>query len=333
MPVTHESILKLISYKFGFGHLNKRHRYASNIGRSFDFKNPDLEPAELPSTSSWRSDDAVALRRSRAARRARPSRTTWSSSRPPAISTRSASRCPTRRSTRSSASPTRSGRRSRGVGRAVRRALALAAALAALAARAARRGRGGEGRPFVYVVVIDGLDGDRVEGGTAPFISSLLAGQDANATYFPDSRSVMPAVTNANHTAMMSGAYAGQLRNRRQRVRALRAARERRHLRAHRPATSSVLPTQTSGENLTCPQAEFTFEAVKRQGQPGGRRRRRSSASRSSAASSPGATSTRQRRDVDHLWAPCASGPDDDEYCEQRADEPGHRLRARPTRS
>ncbi len=48
MTVTHESILKLISYRFGLGHLNKRHRYASNIGRSFDFRNPDTEPPELP---------------------------------------------------------------------------------------------------------------------------------------------------------------------------------------------------------------------------------------------------------------------------------------------
>jgi phospholipase C len=48
MTVTHESILKLISYRFGLGHLNKRHRYASNIGRSFDFRRPDFEPPELP---------------------------------------------------------------------------------------------------------------------------------------------------------------------------------------------------------------------------------------------------------------------------------------------
>ena len=45
---THESILKLISYRFGFGFLNKRHRYATNIGRTFDFDKPDLEPPALP---------------------------------------------------------------------------------------------------------------------------------------------------------------------------------------------------------------------------------------------------------------------------------------------
>jgi phospholipase C len=48
MPVTHESILKLISYRFRLGHLTKRHQYASNIGRSFNFRNPDFEPPELP---------------------------------------------------------------------------------------------------------------------------------------------------------------------------------------------------------------------------------------------------------------------------------------------
>ncbi|MGI9021088.1 MAG: alkaline phosphatase family protein [Solirubrobacterales bacterium] len=48
MPVTHESILKLISYRFGLGHLNKRHRYASNIGRTFNFNRKNMEPPELP---------------------------------------------------------------------------------------------------------------------------------------------------------------------------------------------------------------------------------------------------------------------------------------------
>jgi phospholipase C len=51
MTVTHESILKLVSYKFGLGYLNKRHRYASNIGRSFDWEHPDFDPPELPDPS------------------------------------------------------------------------------------------------------------------------------------------------------------------------------------------------------------------------------------------------------------------------------------------
>jgi phospholipase C len=44
MQITHESILKLISYRFGLGFLSKRHRYATNIGRSFNWDSPDFEP-------------------------------------------------------------------------------------------------------------------------------------------------------------------------------------------------------------------------------------------------------------------------------------------------
>jgi phospholipase C len=48
MTCTHESILKLISYRYGLGTLTKRHRYASNIGRSFDFSQRRFDPPELP---------------------------------------------------------------------------------------------------------------------------------------------------------------------------------------------------------------------------------------------------------------------------------------------
>ena len=43
-----ESILKLISHRFELGHLNRRHRYARNIGRSFDWENPDFSDPGLP---------------------------------------------------------------------------------------------------------------------------------------------------------------------------------------------------------------------------------------------------------------------------------------------
>ena len=46
--LTHESILKLISYRFGLGFLTKRHRYASQIGRTFDWDNPNFEVPDLP---------------------------------------------------------------------------------------------------------------------------------------------------------------------------------------------------------------------------------------------------------------------------------------------
>ena len=48
MQCTHESILKLISYRYGLGFLTKRHRYASNVGRSFDFTKRDFEPPHVP---------------------------------------------------------------------------------------------------------------------------------------------------------------------------------------------------------------------------------------------------------------------------------------------
>jgi phospholipase C len=52
MTVTHESILKLISYRFGMGYLTTRHAYASDIGRSFNFDDPDTEPPDIPDPST-----------------------------------------------------------------------------------------------------------------------------------------------------------------------------------------------------------------------------------------------------------------------------------------
>ncbi|HEY1523978.1 MAG TPA: alkaline phosphatase family protein [Solirubrobacteraceae bacterium] len=44
-----ESILKLIEYRFGLGPLTKRDRFASNIGRAFDWRSrPRLTPPDLP---------------------------------------------------------------------------------------------------------------------------------------------------------------------------------------------------------------------------------------------------------------------------------------------
>jgi phospholipase C len=52
-PLTHESILSLISYRFGLGYLNTRHRFASNIGATLDFKKTDKRPPTgLPSPSA-----------------------------------------------------------------------------------------------------------------------------------------------------------------------------------------------------------------------------------------------------------------------------------------
>ena len=44
----HESILKLISYRFGLGDLNLRQSAARNIGLSFDWDHPDFDAPALP---------------------------------------------------------------------------------------------------------------------------------------------------------------------------------------------------------------------------------------------------------------------------------------------
>jgi phospholipase C len=43
-----ESIIKLISYRFGLGHLTVRDRYAANIGRTFDWERPQFDVPDLP---------------------------------------------------------------------------------------------------------------------------------------------------------------------------------------------------------------------------------------------------------------------------------------------
>lgn len=189
------------------------------------------------------------------------------------------------------------------------RRLILAAVFAlALAAPAAAAER-----PIVYVVVIDGLDGDRVDDGKAPFISSLLA---EHATYYRESRSVMPAETNPNHTAMMTGAYpdtSGIAGN----AFAIYAALENEDsCKATGPIDESKMPMETSGENANCPVAEMTFAAIKRQGNPDGLSSAGIFGKPKLGRIFAGKNVDPGRRDVDYLWAPCSSGADDDEYCE-----------------
>ena len=149
-------------------------------------------------------------------------------------------------------------------------------------------------RPIVYVVVLDGLDGDRVEQGRAPFISSLLDGSQGHGTYFPNSSSVIPAETNPNHTAMMSGAYPGASGIPANAFALYAPLESEDSCVATGPFDLASMPTETSGESSGCPEAELMFEAIGRQGNPDGLSTAGSSASPSSAASSPGATSIRR---------------------------------------
>jgi predicted AlkP superfamily pyrophosphatase or phosphodiesterase len=59
--------------------------------------------------------------------------------------------------------------------------------------------------PLVYVFVIDGADGDEYDKGRLPFIKSLV---ERRGSYYTESRAIMVAETNPNHTAMITGAYA-----------------------------------------------------------------------------------------------------------------------------
>ena len=100
----HESILKLISHRFGLGYLNKRHRYAANIGHALDWEFPDFESPSFPTRPRSRRPRAS----SEAATCRTPSRRT------PATSTRwrswptaTASPYTKRHPTRSSPGPTR----------------------------------------------------------------------------------------------------------------------------------------------------------------------------------------------------------------------------------
>ncbi len=195
--------------------------------------------------------------------------------------------------------------------RAVLLLLAAAAAIAGLAppatADSARRA-------IVYVVVIDGLDGDSVEAGNAPFISSLLAGRGGRGAYFPGSSSVLPAETNPNHTAMMTGAMPGRSGIAANAFALYAPLASPDTCESTGPFDYSAMPAVTSGESPTCPRAETVFESVRRQ----------AGKHRPSTAVIMGKPKLgrifdvdfRGRRAADHLWAPCTSDtPEDDSYC------------------
>jgi hypothetical protein len=61
----------------------------------------------------------------------------------------------------------------------------------------------------VYIVLIDGLDARFVNAELTPTLWALGHGGKDHATFYPDARAVMPSVTNTNHAAIMTAAYAG----------------------------------------------------------------------------------------------------------------------------
>jgi arylsulfatase A-like enzyme len=171
-------------------------------------------------------------------------------------------------------------------------------------------------RPIVYVVVVDGMDGDRVDDGKAPFISSLLAGQNARAAYYRESRSVMVAETNPNHAAMMTGAYPSRSGVYANGFAVYHPVENADSCKATGPVALGQRPTQTTGESSTCLQAETVFGAIKHQGNPDGLLTAAVLGKPKLGRIFSGRTATPARRDVDYLWSPCTDDPGDDEYCE-----------------
>ena len=148
------------------------------------------------------------------------------------------------------------------------RLLLLPFALLLLAPSAASAQTAFADGPLVYVFVIDGLDGDRVDQGRAPYLASLLAGgEGARSTYYRESRSIMVAETNPNHVAMATGAYADQSGIPGNAF-ALQGATENEDSCAPAPGGGGGV-TAVSGENANCLQAETLFQAAERQSEPG----------------------------------------------------------------
>jgi hypothetical protein len=168
--------------------------------------------------------------------------------------------------------------------------------------------------PIVYVVVIDGLDGDSVDAGLAPFISGMFEGDGGHGTYFPASRSVIPAETNPNHTAMMTGALPGKSGIAANAFAIYAPLANEDTCERTGPLDQTMLPTHTSGESPTCPQAETVFEAVRRQA--GKRHPLTSVVMGKPKLGRIFDVSYKGKRAADALWAPCDDTPEDDGYCE-----------------
>ncbi|HVE68638.1 MAG TPA: alkaline phosphatase family protein [Solirubrobacteraceae bacterium] len=171
-------------------------------------------------------------------------------------------------------------------------------------------------RPFVYVVVMDGLDGDRVDAGEAPFVSSLLAGQGAHAAYYRESRSAMVAETNPNHTAMVTGAYPTRSGVYANGFAVYHPLENDDSCRPTGPRDVTKPPHETSGENANCIQAETIFAAIRKQGNPDGLvtagifgKPKLAKLFDTRQASAP-------RRDLDYIWAPCTPDEARTDYCE-----------------
>jgi hypothetical protein len=125
-------------------------------------------------------------------------------------------------------------------------------------------------RPMVFAIVIDGLDGDRVDASRMPFVASLLSGRAGSATLYRRSRSVMVAETNPNHVAMVTGAYGARSGVPANAFALYAPLADGDSCRRTGPVDATRLPTRTSGQHPDCLRAETVFQAIRRQGNPDG---------------------------------------------------------------
>ena len=201
----------------------------------------------------------------------------------------------------------------------------LACLLAALTAPALASAQSAE-RPMVYVITIDGVDGDRVDAGGAPFIKSLIEGKEgAAATYYRESRSTMTAETNPNHTSMATGAYGGSS-GLPGNAFAVYGEPPNEDGCPTSGIDESKKPVVTSGEDPSCLLAETLFESIDRQDGDG--------YTTAGIFGKPklGRIFSGKRPDgrywADYLWVPCEEPGDDTPYCKQVAVNPVTRYAA-----
>jgi hypothetical protein len=185
---------------------------------------------------------------------------------------------------------------------------ALAALVACAPASAQQPVDSGSG-PLVYVFVLDGLEGDHVDQGKAPYLASLLAGQEeARATLFKESRSIMVAETNPNHTAMATGDYADRsgIAGNTFAVYGPPGAGEDECPQG--PPDETQPPHVTSGESAGCILSETLFQAAARQPSP-------AAVTTAGIFGKPKLGRLFSAPGADYLWAPCEQSSGDPDYC------------------
>jgi hypothetical protein len=65
----------------------------------------------------------------------------------------------------------------------------------------------GAGPPYVYIVVVDGLDAAKLSAELTPALWRLGHAETERGAFFPRANAVMPTTTNPNHTSIITGVY------------------------------------------------------------------------------------------------------------------------------